>query len=89
LLGKAVPDGVETKFVAIVTSFPSVQALFDVKTRQLTPEVYTLKAEVIFKRKLPRRAPRRRHPTRRSAAGQRRARRRAQRCRAHRSGGHE
>jgi zinc transporter 9 len=48
LLGKAVPEGVEAKFTAIVTSFPSVKAIFDVKTRQLTPEVYTLKAEVIF-----------------------------------------
>ena len=48
LLGKAVPDGVEERFVAILRGSASVRDVHDVKTRQLTPEAYTLKAEVRF-----------------------------------------
>jgi zinc transporter 9 len=48
LMGKAVPDGVEDKFVAILRGRPSVRDVHDVKTRQLTPEAYKLKAEVAF-----------------------------------------
>jgi zinc transporter 9 len=48
LLGKAVPDDVEAKFLEILRSWPSVRSVQDVKTRQITPELYTLKAEVTF-----------------------------------------
>lgn len=48
LLGKAVPEGVEEKFVTILEEWPSVVSVHDVKTKQLTPEVYLLKAEVRF-----------------------------------------
>lgn len=48
LMGKAVPDGVEEKFVAVMRARPSVRGVHDVKTRQLTPEAYKLKAEVVF-----------------------------------------
>jgi len=46
LLGRAVPEGTEDRFVAIVVRQPSVQSVRDVKTRQLTPEAYALKAEI-------------------------------------------
>ena len=49
LLGKAVPEGVEERFVTIIEEWPSVVSVHDVKTKQLTPEVYLLKAEVRFK----------------------------------------
>lgn len=49
LLGSAIPDGVEEKFIAIVEAWPSVAMVRDVKTRRLTPEAYTLKAEVRFR----------------------------------------
>ncbi|HWO26650.1 MAG TPA: cation diffusion facilitator family transporter [Kofleriaceae bacterium] len=48
LLGKAVPDGVEDRFVEIVRRHPSVREVHDVKTRQLTPEAYKLKAELVM-----------------------------------------
>lgn len=48
LLGKAVPDSVEAQFLEILQAWPSVRSVQDVKTRQLTPEVFTLKAEVTF-----------------------------------------
>lgn len=48
LMGKAVPEGVEERFVAILRRHRSVRDVHDVKTRQLTPEVYKLKAEVAF-----------------------------------------
>jgi solute carrier family 30 (zinc transporter), member 9 len=48
LMGKAVPDGVEEKFLRILRARPSVRAVHDVKTRQLTPEAYKFKAEVTF-----------------------------------------
>jgi zinc transporter 9 len=48
LMGKAVPDGVELKFVEVLRKRASVRGVHDVKTRQLTPEVYKLKAEVTF-----------------------------------------
>lgn len=46
LLGRAVPDGVEDRFVEIVGRQPSVRGVRDVKTRQLTPEAFKLKAEI-------------------------------------------
>jgi len=49
LLGKAVPIGVEESFVRILEQWPSVVSVHDVKTQQLTPEAYRLKAEVRFK----------------------------------------
>lgn len=48
LMGKAVPDGVELKFVEILRRRASVRGVHDVKTRQLTPEVFKFKAEVVF-----------------------------------------
>lgn len=48
LLGKAVPDGVEDTFVRVLSERPTVRAVRDVKSRQITPEVYKLKAEVTF-----------------------------------------
>jgi len=48
LLGKAVPDEVEAKFIEILRAWPSVRSVQDVKTRQITPELFTLKAEVTF-----------------------------------------
>ncbi|MFO0550302.1 MAG: cation diffusion facilitator family transporter [Polyangiaceae bacterium] len=49
LLGRAVPEGVEERFVDILERWPSVISVHDVKTQQLTPETYRLKAEVRFK----------------------------------------
>jgi zinc transporter 9 len=46
LLGRAVPEGVEETFVETVLRQPSVRSVRDVKTRQLTPEEYQLKAEI-------------------------------------------
>lgn len=46
LLGRAVPEGVEDAFVAILERQPSVRNVRDVKTHQLTPEAYKLKAEI-------------------------------------------
>lgn len=46
LLGQAVPEGVEDRFIDVLAKWPSVVAVHDVKTRQLTPETYALKAEV-------------------------------------------
>lgn len=46
LLGQAVPDGVEAKFIDVLRGWPSIAQVYDVKTRQLTPEAYILKAEV-------------------------------------------
>lgn len=46
LLGRAVPEGVEDAFIAIVQRQPSVHNVRDVKTHQLTPEAYKLKAEI-------------------------------------------
>lgn len=48
LLGRAVPDGVEDRFVDVVLDHPSVRSVRDVKTRELTPESYILKAEITF-----------------------------------------
>lgn len=48
LLGRAVPEGVEDRFVDIVLKHPSVRSIRDVKTRELTPESYILKAEITF-----------------------------------------
>lgn len=49
LLGKAVPDHVEARFLEILNGWPSVRSVRDVKTRQITPELFTLKAEVTFR----------------------------------------
>jgi zinc transporter 9 len=46
LLGRAIPEGVEAKFVDIVLLQPCVRSVRDVKTRQLSPETYTIKAEI-------------------------------------------
>jgi zinc transporter 9 len=46
LLGRAVPEGVEGRFIDIVLKHPSVRSIRDVKTRELTPESYILKAEI-------------------------------------------
>lgn len=48
LLGRSVPEGVEDKFIEILRNWPSVVDVHDVKTRELTPETYTLKAEIVF-----------------------------------------
>ena len=48
LLGRAVPEGVEDRFIDIVLDHPSVRSIRDVKTRELTPESYILKAEITF-----------------------------------------
>ena len=46
LLGRAVPEGIEDKFVDILLKRPSVRSVRDVKTRELTPETYLFKAEI-------------------------------------------
>jgi solute carrier family 30 (zinc transporter), member 9 len=48
LLGRAVPVELERRFVEIVRARPSIADIHDVKTRQLTPEVFQVKAEVRF-----------------------------------------
>ncbi len=48
LLGRAVPVGVEDQFTEILLRRPSVRDVHDVKTRQLTHDVYTLKAEIVL-----------------------------------------
>ncbi len=46
LLGKAVPEEASEAFVRILRGRPSIRDVHDVKTRQITPEVYKLKAEI-------------------------------------------
>lgn len=48
LLGRAVPEGTEERFIDVVLAHPSVRSVRDVKTRELTPETYILKAEITF-----------------------------------------
>jgi zinc transporter 9 len=48
LLGRAVPPEVEQRFREIVNARPGVREVHDVKTEQLTPEVFRFKAEVRF-----------------------------------------
>jgi solute carrier family 30 (zinc transporter), member 9 len=48
LLGRSVPEGVEERFIDVVLKHPSVRSIRDVKTRELTPEAYILKAEITF-----------------------------------------
>ncbi|MBA3461049.1 MAG: cation diffusion facilitator family transporter [Deltaproteobacteria bacterium] len=48
LLGRAVPEGVQERFIDVVLAHPSVRSVRDVKTRELTPESYILKAEITF-----------------------------------------
>ncbi|MBX3155391.1 MAG: cation diffusion facilitator family transporter [Deltaproteobacteria bacterium] len=46
LLGKAVPEGTEDRFVQIIERRPSVGAVGGVKATQLTPEEYRFKAQI-------------------------------------------
>jgi solute carrier family 30 (zinc transporter), member 9 len=46
LLGRAIPEGLEDRFVEIIQRQPSVRSVRNVKTRQLTPEVFAVKAEI-------------------------------------------
>jgi solute carrier family 30 (zinc transporter), member 9 len=48
LLGRAVPEGIEHRFTEILQSRPSIREVRDVKTRQLTPEVFKFKAEIVL-----------------------------------------
>jgi solute carrier family 30 (zinc transporter), member 9 len=48
LLGRAVPDEVEARFVELIRARPSIADIHDVKTRQLTPESFQFKAEIRF-----------------------------------------
>jgi solute carrier family 30 (zinc transporter), member 9 len=48
LLGRAVPEGTEETFINSMLQHPSVRSVRDVKTRELTPESYILKAEITF-----------------------------------------
>jgi zinc transporter 9 len=48
LLGRAVPEGLEDRVIEILQRQPSLQSVRDVKTRQLTPDTFTLKAEITF-----------------------------------------
>jgi zinc transporter 9 len=48
LLGRAVPEDVELRFVSIIRARKSIADIHDVKTRQLTPESFTFKAEIRF-----------------------------------------
>jgi solute carrier family 30 (zinc transporter), member 9 len=41
-----VPEGVEEKFIEIIRQNPCVWNVHDVKTRQITPELYSMKAEL-------------------------------------------
>lgn len=50
LLGKAVPNEVRERFRQIVASSPGVSHVHDVKTRQLTPDRFKLKAELSIDR---------------------------------------
>lgn len=46
LLGKAAPPDVEEHFRSIVLGTAGIRRVHDIKTRQLTPETYTFKAEI-------------------------------------------
>jgi solute carrier family 30 (zinc transporter), member 9 len=46
LLGRAIPEGLENKLIDIMLDQPAVRSVRDVKTRQLTPDVYSIKAEL-------------------------------------------
>ncbi|WP_224364627.1 cation diffusion facilitator family transporter [Hyalangium versicolor] len=48
LLGQAVPDEVGQRFVDVIRARSSIADIHDVKTRQLTPETFTFKAEIRF-----------------------------------------
>jgi zinc transporter 9 len=48
LLGRAAPDRVEAKFTELLRARASVRETHDIKTRQITPEIYMLKAEIAF-----------------------------------------
>jgi solute carrier family 30 (zinc transporter), member 9 len=57
LLGKAVPDEVEARFLEVLRGWRSVRSVQDVKTRQLTPEAFKLRAEHRSVRLRPQRGP--------------------------------
>lgn len=46
LLGKAVPKEIEARFVEILSSSAGVREVHNVQSRQLTPEAWSLKAEI-------------------------------------------
>jgi len=48
LLGRAAPEAAERRFIEVVLARGSVADIHDVKTRQLTPESFTFKAEIRF-----------------------------------------
>ncbi|MBK9031673.1 MAG: hypothetical protein IPL61_10140 [Myxococcales bacterium] len=48
LLGRSVPEGIEDRFTEILLRRPGIRAVRDVKTRQLTPELFTFKAEIVL-----------------------------------------
>ncbi|MFP2898114.1 cation diffusion facilitator family transporter [Corallococcus sp. 4LFB] len=48
LLGRAVPEEVAQRFESIIRARKSIADIHDVKTRQLTPESFTFKAEIRF-----------------------------------------
>lgn len=48
LLGRAVPEGIEDRFTEILVQRPAIRAVRDVKTRQLAPDRFTFKAEVVL-----------------------------------------
>jgi zinc transporter 9 len=46
LLGPAVPGAIEERFREVLRARPGVASIHDVKSRELTPELYQLKAEI-------------------------------------------
>jgi zinc transporter 9 len=48
LLGKAVPEEIEQRFLEVLRSRRSIRDVHDVKTQQITPEAFAFKAEVTF-----------------------------------------
>jgi zinc transporter 9 len=46
LLGRAIPEGVEEQFERILRARPAVKDVRDIKTKELTPESYMLKADI-------------------------------------------
>jgi solute carrier family 30 (zinc transporter), member 9 len=48
LLGKAVPEEIEQRFIEVLRARRSIRDVHDVKTQQLTPEAFAFKAEVSF-----------------------------------------
>lgn len=46
LLGVAIPEEAEQRFRELLAAWPSIETVHDIKTRQLTPETYLIKAEI-------------------------------------------